>query len=100
MDDFSIDILASAAGVAAITVAIIGIIRVVYPWNLSAAVLRIMSVFLGVGLAGLAAGALIGPEPPAGDSRLAVVPRLSPSTRSTGSGSAGIRPGVGVTGPG
>ncbi len=73
MDDFSIDILATAAGVAAAVVAIVGLIRVVYPWNLSGWMLRSLSVVLGVGLAALASAALIGPAAPPGDSRVAVL---------------------------
>ena len=73
MDDFSIDILATAAGVAAAVVAIVGLIRVVWPWNLSGWMLRSLSVLLGVGLAALASAALIGPEAPPGDSRVAVL---------------------------
>ena len=73
MDEFSIEILASAAGVAAIVIAIIALFRVLWPWGLSAAVLRILSVVLGGGLAALASSAGIGPEAPADDSRLAVL---------------------------
>ena len=64
MDEFSIEILASAAGVAAIVVAIISLFRVLWPWGLSVSVLRILSVVLGVGLAALASFALIGPVAP------------------------------------
>jgi hypothetical protein len=64
MDEFSIEILASAAGVAAIVVAIISLFRVLWPWGLSVSVLRILSVVLGVGLAALASLAFIGPVAP------------------------------------
>jgi len=77
MDEFSIEILASAAGVAAIVIAIIGLFRVLWPWGLSVSVLRIMSVVLGIGLATLASAALIGPAAPNGDVTLAAMGPLT-----------------------
>ncbi len=66
--DYSLEILASAAGVAAVTAAIVAAFRLLSPWEFSGLVTRWLSVGIGVALAALASVAEIGPGAPAGAS--------------------------------